>query len=110
MIPKLCPPSFAAEVSPASYAFFETRIAVPSKPTGGASGYTIERQTPPKQDRTAAGKPPLEHVPVPAEGDVYALEADAFAAVVAGDAAPFVTAKDSIGNLVVIETLQAALL
>jgi D-xylose 1-dehydrogenase (NADP+, D-xylono-1,5-lactone-forming) len=84
------------------------RIPVPWKPTAAGSGYTLERQTPPKQDQTAAGKPPLEHVKIAAEGDVYGIEADAFAAVVDGGP-PFVSPADSLGNLRLIGTLQAAL-
>ncbi|MDB5326204.1 MAG: putative oxidoreductase, partial [Phycisphaerales bacterium] len=83
------------------------RIPVPWKPSTATSGYSIERQTPPKQDNTSAGKPPIERITVPVEGDVYGIEADAFSDVVAGKVSPFVTEADSIGNLRLIERLHA---
>ena len=83
------------------------RITVPWKPMAATSGYTIERQTPPKQDTIAGSRPPVERVDVPVDGDVYALEADAFADVVDGRIAPFVTEADSLGNLRILERLHA---
>jgi predicted dehydrogenase len=82
------------------------KIAVPWKPTSATSGYTIERQMPPKQDQSQTGRPPSEFIAVPVEGDVYAIEADTFSDVVAGKIPPFVTAADSIGNMKLIQHLQ----
>lgn len=44
----------------------------------------------------------------PPTGPIYALEADAFAAVVAGKAKPWITREDSIGNLRVLDALRRA--
>ena len=85
------------------------RIPVPWKPLAATSGYIIERQIPPKQDNTSATKAPIERITVPVDGDVYGIEADAFSDVVAGRVGPFVTETDSIGNLRLIERLQASL-
>lgn len=82
------------------------RIPVPWKPTNATSGYTIERQTPPRQDDAKTGPLPLEKIAVPVEGDVYGIEADAFAGVVGG-APSFVTPADSLGNMRLIERLRA---
>lgn len=84
------------------------RIPVPWKPLAATSGCVIERQTPPKQDNTSASKAPIERITVPVDGDVYGIEADAFADVVAGKIGPFVTEADSIGNLRLIEHLHAS--
>ncbi|HEX8323223.1 MAG TPA: Gfo/Idh/MocA family oxidoreductase [Tepidisphaeraceae bacterium] len=86
------------------------RVSVPWKPTGVSSGYTIERQTPPRQDNSGRGPLPLETIVVPASGDVYGIEADAFAAVIGGTAVPFVTPADSLGNMRLLERLQASLI
>ncbi|MGC4033190.1 MAG: Gfo/Idh/MocA family oxidoreductase [Tepidisphaeraceae bacterium] len=83
------------------------RVPIPWKPSATTSGFVIERQTPPKQDATAIVKPPIERIDVSVSGDVYGIEADAFSDVLAGTSSPFVTEADSIGNLRLIERLQA---
>lgn len=85
-------------------------IPVPWKPPAGGGTFTIERQTPPKQDGATAVRPPIEKIDIPEARDVYAIEADAFADVVRGARAPFVSAADSIGNMKLLENLSRSLI
>lgn len=74
-------------------------IAWPWKPASGRSGYTICRQTPPRQDhvgKSVPTAPPREVVDVPVAGDLYGLEADAFAATVLDGAPSFMPEAQSI--------------
>ncbi len=95
-------------------------IPVPWKPPM-QSRYVIVRGAPPRQDHTAApdsiagsaapaSKPAVgpgrEVIEVTAPGDVYAIEADAFAACVLDCAAPFVTRDDTLGNMRVLDEMR----
>ena len=74
-------------------------IAWPWKPASGRSGYTICRQIPPRQDhagKSVPAPPPRESVEVPVEEDLYAIEADAFAAAVQEGAPAFMPESESI--------------
>jgi len=82
------------------------RIPVPWKP-GSTSGFTIERQTPPRQDGAPAGPPPLERVEIREERDVYAIEADAFADIVLNHATPFMSKADSLGTMRLLDGVRA---
>jgi len=82
------------------------RIPVPWKPTGQC-GFTIERQTPPKQDGAATSRPPLERIDLVEPRDVYGIEADAFANTVINSAAPFMSRSDSLGTMRLLERVGA---
>jgi len=84
------------------------RIPVPWKPLGHC-GFTIERQTPPKQDGGAATRPPLEKIDLMEERDVYGIEADAFASVVLNSAAPFMSKQDSLGTIQLLDKVRTAM-
>jgi xylose dehydrogenase (NAD/NADP) len=74
-------------------------VPVPWKPPAGGGEYVIAGAQPPRQD-FAAGKappaPPRESVKVEAAGDVYGIEADAFAAVVQDGAPLPVSRQDTL--------------
>lgn len=86
-------------------------IPVPWKPVPGNGHFIIARGTPPRQDvpgsKTPA-TPPRQTIEADDDRDVYAVEADAFAACVLDGAPSFVTQQDSIGNMRTIEALRAA--
>ena len=82
------------------------RIPVPWKPLGHC-GFTIERQTPPKQDGAVAGPPPLEKIEIHEARDVYAIEADAFAETVLDGKPPFMSPADSLGTMRVLDGVRA---
>ena len=84
-------------------------IPVPWKPPVGNARFVIARSTPPRMD--SAGKlipvaPPREEVRIEGRDDLYAIEADDFAAAVAGERPPRISAADSIGNMVVLDELR----
>ena len=85
-------------------------VPVPWKPPAGASTYVVARGTPPKMDGgsrpTSSAAPPRTVVTVTADGSLYGIEADAFAAAVAGDAEPFVSAADALGNMRVLDAVR----
>jgi predicted dehydrogenase len=78
-------------------------IPVPWKPPVTGAIYTIARATPPKQDDPAPVKvPPRETRTVDADRELYALEADDFAATVLDGKPPAVSEADTLGNMAVI--------
>ena len=84
-------------------------IPVPWKPPMGDAKFIIARSTPPRMD--SAGKaipaaPPRETTRVESTEDLYAIEADDFAAAVAGERPVRITAADSIGNMTVLDELR----
>ncbi|HEY1683351.1 MAG TPA: Gfo/Idh/MocA family oxidoreductase [Tepidisphaeraceae bacterium] len=87
--------------------FIET--AVPWKPPAQDAGFVIGHSTPPKQD-FAAGKappaPPRQHKTVSSGQSLYAIEADAFAAAVAGEIPPFITESESLTNTRILQEMR----
>ena len=84
------------------------KIPVPWKPPAGGGQVIVCQSTPPKQDNPAA-RPVTPEPVVHAVGDdrnVYAVEADAFAACIFDGASPFVSESDSVGNMLAIEALR----
>jgi predicted dehydrogenase len=75
-------------------------IPWPWKPQRTAT-FTIAHSTPPKQDAkpgTLPTRPPKREITVEADAELYALEADDFAACVRDGAPPRVTSADTLGN------------
>jgi predicted dehydrogenase len=83
-------------------------IPVPWKPPPQQAAYTVARSTPPKMD-LAAGipqRPPRETRLVDANMELYALEADDFAAAVLDGKPPAVSAVDTLGNMAVLDEIR----
>lgn len=84
-------------------------IPVPWKPAAEGSRFSIVRQTPPIMDGNARpATPPREVIEVPGGRDLYAREADDFAAAVAGDKPPAVSPEDTLANMRVLDELRRA--
>jgi predicted dehydrogenase len=84
-------------------------IPVPWKPPAAGAQYIIAHGQPPKMDQTAgalAMPPPRQMRVVDAGADLYALEADDFAASVLDGVAPRVSAADSLGNQRVLDAMR----
>jgi xylose dehydrogenase (NAD/NADP) len=84
-------------------------IAWPWKPTSGKGGYTLAHSTPPRQDQKnaqAPQPPPRQAVQIDADQDLYALEADDFAATVLDGEQPVISRGDTIGNMRVIDEIR----
>lgn len=83
-------------------------IPVPWKPQPPRSTFTIARSTPPRMDRAAgAGSgPSVETRTVEAPANLYAMEADAFAAAALDGATPHVSPRDSLGNMRVLDEIR----
>jgi predicted dehydrogenase len=82
-------------------------IPVPWKPPASGATYTIGRSTPPKMENPAVKSPPPRDTrTITVDGDLYGLEADAFAATVFDNAPPFVSREDTIGNQRVMDELR----
>lgn len=88
----------------------EGYIAVPWpwKPPATGATYTIAHNVPPKQDQLAAvsGPPPKHTMTVDANAELYALEADDFAATVLDGAVPKVAPEETIANTKVLEQIR----
>jgi xylose dehydrogenase (NAD/NADP) len=84
-------------------------IPVPWKPPAPESVFVIARGTPPKMDGPvkAPSHPPRETVRVPVQGELYGIEADAFASCVLDGTAPWITPADTLGNMRVLDQIQA---
>jgi xylose dehydrogenase (NAD/NADP) len=86
-------------------------IPVPWKPPAPESVFVIARGTPPKMDGlgklAGAGR---EVVRVRVEGDLYGIEADAFAASVFDGAVPWISEADTMGNIACVLSVGAAAL
>ena len=84
-------------------------VPVPWKPVKGKGGFVIARSTPPRQDQpnsAAPPAPPRETFTCDADQDLYAMEADDFAATVLDGAPPVVTREDTIGNMRVLDEIR----
>ena len=85
-------------------------IPVPWKPPSKGATFTIARSTPPKMENlNVKGPPPHETRTIGDVGELYALEADAFADTVFDNAPPFVTPEDTLGNQKVLDELRRQL-
>ncbi|MDB5322834.1 MAG: Oxidoreductase [Phycisphaerales bacterium] len=82
-------------------------IPIPWKPPASGATYTIARSTPPKMENPTIKSPsPRETCTITVDGDLYGLEADAFAASVFDNAPPFVSREDTLGNQRVMDELR----
>jgi predicted dehydrogenase len=83
-------------------------IPVPWKPVKGSSKFIVTGGVPPKMDNLqAAALPPARDVRVvDFSGDLYGIEADAFAGVVLDGNAPAVSREDSLGNMRVLDEMR----
>jgi predicted dehydrogenase len=85
-------------------------IPVPWKPPVKGATYTIAKSTPPKMDLAAgtggAPRPPKETRTVDAGKELYALEADDFAAAVLDGKPPALTKADTLGNMAVLDEMR----
>lgn len=88
-------------------------VPVPWKPPPRNAVYIVRGQRPPKIDSPGKNSPPAaptdETHCVDSPGELYALEADAFADVVARQRDPFVTPEDTLHNLRALETMRRQL-
>jgi len=85
-------------------------IAWPWKPAAGKGGYVLAHSAPPKQDQkgeAAPVAPPRQIISIDANQDLYALEADDFAATVLDGAAPAITREDTIGNMRCLDEIRS---
>ena len=83
-------------------------IPVPWKPAVTQAAYTVARSTPPKMDIAAgaAPKPERETRQVDAGMELYALEADDFAAAVLDGKPAAVSEADTLGNMAVLDEIR----
>ena len=82
-------------------------IPIPWKPPASGASFTIARSTPPKMENPSVKvPPPRETRTITVDGDLYGLEADAFAATVFDGALPPITREDTLGNQRVIDELR----
>ena len=83
---------------------------VPWKPPAKGATYTLARSAPPRQDqpnaKAPAAPPPRDTRTVDAGKELYAIEADDFAATVLDGRAPMLTRQDSIGNMHVLDEMR----
>lgn len=87
-------------------------IPIPWKPPSMGATYTVARSTPPRMDQAQSAKPappPREMRTIDAGSDLYAIEADDFAAAVLDGATPRISRADSLGNMRVLDTLRRQL-
>jgi predicted dehydrogenase len=83
-------------------------IGWPWKPQATAT-YTISHSIPPKQDakgRKAQVRPEKQEISVKANGELYALEADDFAATVLDGAPPRITRDQTLGNMAALDEIR----
>lgn len=86
-------------------------VAWPWKPPKKAT-FTIAQSTPPRQDSatSAAGsRPPRQDITIEGDRELYAYEADDFAAAVQDSAPPALTPADTIGNMRVLDQIRKQL-
>jgi predicted dehydrogenase len=86
---------------------------VPWKPPAKDAIYAIARGIPPRQDNPGAKAPGLAPPPQPrdvrrvnAGKELYALEADDFAATVLDGKPPMLTRRDTVGNMHVLDEMR----
>ncbi|HMB95470.1 MAG TPA: hypothetical protein VKK61_05475, partial [Tepidisphaeraceae bacterium] len=83
-------------------------IGWPWKPQRTAT-YTIAHSTPPRQDARVGGsqaRPPKQEVTVEADVELYALEADDFAATIQDGAPPKVSREQTLGNMRALDEIR----
>lgn len=83
-------------------------IPWPWKPQRRAT-YTIAHSTPPKQDAPPGStptRPPRQDFTVEADAELYALEADDFAAAALDGVPPRVTRDDTLGNMRALDEIR----
>jgi len=83
-------------------------VPIPWKPPVEQAVWLRDGQTPPKQDGGGT-KPARQEHHVDAGAPLYGLEADAFAGIVQDGDVPFMTRADTLGNMVVLDTLRGQL-
>jgi predicted dehydrogenase len=84
-------------------------IPVPWKPPPRGATFTIAHSTPPRQDAAAdhvRSAPPRQMRTIDASADLYAIEADDFAAAVLDARPQRVTEQDSLGNMRVLDQMR----
>jgi predicted dehydrogenase len=81
-------------------------IPVPWKPPRENATYAIVRATPPKMDGPLADVKPREARTVSAPAELYALEADDFAAAVVDRAPPRVTEAETVGTMHLLDAMR----
>ena len=82
-------------------------IPIPWKPPAKGATFTIARSMTPKmEDPNVKFPPPRETRTVNVDGELYGMEADAFAAAALDGEAPFVTPEDTLGNQKVLDELR----
>jgi predicted dehydrogenase len=83
-------------------------IPIPWKPPVTGAAYTIAKSTPPKMDLAAGAppRPPKETRTIDAGKELYALEADDFAAAVLDGKPPALTEADTLGNMAVLDEMR----
>ena len=81
-------------------------IPWPWKPNPQTAGFTIAHSVPPRQDGGAANLVPRQTVKVDAPGQLFGIEADAFASTVLDGAPPAVSEADTLGNLRVLDEIR----
>ena len=83
-------------------------VPVPWKPPVEGARFSVVRQTPPLMDgKPRPTAPPRQTIEVPGGGrNLYAYEADDFAAAALDNAPPAVTATDTLGNMRVLDELR----
>jgi predicted dehydrogenase len=86
-------------------------VPVPWKPPKQNAAFTIAHSTPQRMDLAAGAAPksPRETRTVDAGMELYALEADDFAAVVLDGKPPAVTEQDTLGNMAVLDEMRRQL-
>jgi hypothetical protein len=81
---------------------------LPWKPQRRAT-FAIAHSTPPRQDVARGSepvRPPRRDSSVEADAELYALEADDFAATVLDGATPMVSRDDTIGNMRALDEIR----
>jgi xylose dehydrogenase (NAD/NADP) len=86
-------------------------VPVPWKPPATGARFNIVQAVPPRQDvrqatSMVAGSGPRRSIEVDAGKEVYALEADDFAATVLDGKAPMVSRADTLGNMRVLDEMR----
>ena len=82
-------------------------VPIPWKPPVENAIFTLARSTPPKMDLAAGARvPPRETRTLDAPAELYALEADDFAAAVLDGKPPALTERDTLGNMAVLDEMR----
>jgi predicted dehydrogenase len=88
-------------------------IPIPWKPPPSGCEYYLIQATPPRQDqsglsvmKSVPNSGPKQTFTIPPTGDLYGLEADAFAATILDGAPPMMSAPESLANLRILEKVR----